>query len=136
MARNSLFTVSKPIPSSLRRQNLEEAMELDHIWGIWEGEEESTYEQHNWIRQPSQTGNDMRHHIEVHASHREQVWESPSASLIEQDPEVIPDVDIAAQVGKDLFLDEKIPRHESGQGYVRVLEYEESTEPKQVYRGS
>ncbi len=66
--------------------------------------------------------NDMRHHIEVHASHREQVWESPSASLIEQDPEVIPDVDIAAQVGKDLFLDEKIPRHESGQGYVRILE--------------
>ena len=52
--------------------------------------------------------------IEVHASHREQVWESPSASLIEQDPEVIPDVDIAAQVGKDLFLDEKIPRHEPG----------------------
>jgi hypothetical protein len=50
------------------------------------------------------------------------VWESPSASLIEQDPEVIPDVDIAAQVGKDLFLDEKIPRHESGQGYVRVVE--------------
>ena len=30
----------------------------------------------------------------------------PSASLIEQDPEVIPDVDIAGQVGKDLFLDE------------------------------
>ena len=117
MARNSLFTVSKPIPSSLRRQNLEEAMELDHIWGIWEGEEESTYEHHNWIRQPSQSGNDMRHQIEVHASHREQVWESPSASLIEQDPEVIPDVDIAAQVGKDLFLDEKIPRHESGQGH-------------------
>jgi len=73
----------------------------------------------------------------VHASHREQVWESPSASLIEQDPEVIPDVDIAAQVGKELFLDEclvlsaalfrgnydeKIPRHESGQGYVRVVE--------------
>ena len=41
---------------------------------------------------------------------------------IEQDPEVIPDVDIAAQVGKDFFLDEEIPRHESGQGYVRVVE--------------
>jgi hypothetical protein len=27
-----------------------------------------------------------------------------------------PDVDIAAKVGKDLFLDEKIPSHESGQG--------------------
>jgi len=105
-----------------RRQLLEEAVELDQIWGIWEGEEESTHEHHKWIKQSSQSGNDMRHHIEVHASHREQVWESPSASLIEQDPEVIPDVDIAAQVGKDLFLDEKIPRHESGQGYVRVLE--------------
>ena len=65
-----------------RRQLLEEAVELDQIWGIWEGEEESTHEHHNWIRQPSQSGNDMRHHIEVHASHREQVWESPSASLI------------------------------------------------------
>jgi hypothetical protein len=30
---------------------------------------------------------------------------------------VIPDVDIAARVGKDLFLDEKIPRHDgSGLG--------------------
>ena len=29
----------------------------------------------------------------------EQEWESPSASLIEQDPEVVPDVDIASQVG-------------------------------------
>jgi hypothetical protein len=36
---------------------------------------------------------------------------------------VVPDVDIAAQVGRDLFLDEKIPRHESGQGYVRVVEH-------------
>jgi tRNA A37 methylthiotransferase MiaB len=27
-----------------------------------------------------------------------------SISLIEQDPEVVPDVDIAAQVGKEFFL--------------------------------
>jgi hypothetical protein len=85
------------------RQLLEEATELDHILGVWEGEEELTNGHREWIRQPSQSGNDMRHHIKVHASHREQVWESPSASLIEQDPEVIPDVDIASQVGKDLF---------------------------------
>ena len=26
-------------------------------------------------------------------------------------------------MGKDLFLDEKIPRHESGQGYVRVVKH-------------
>jgi hypothetical protein len=36
---------------------------------------------------------------------------------------VVPDVDIATQVGRDFFLDEKIPRHESGQGYVKVLEH-------------
>ena len=35
---------------------------------------------------------------------------------------MVPDVDIATQVGKDFFLDEKIQRHESGQGYVRVVE--------------
>jgi hypothetical protein len=50
-------------------------------------------------------------------------WEPPSASLIERDPEVIPDVDIAAHVGKDLFLDENIPRHESVQGHVRMVEH-------------
>ena len=36
---------------------------------------------------------------------------------------LIPDVDIAAKVAKDLFFDEKTPRHESGQGYVRVVEH-------------
>jgi hypothetical protein len=36
---------------------------------------------------------------------------------------VIPDVDIAAKAGKDLFLDEEIPKHESGQGYMRVVEH-------------
>jgi hypothetical protein len=51
-----------------------------------------------WIRQPSQSGNNIRHHVEVHASHREKEWESQSASLIEKDPEVVPDVDIAAHV--------------------------------------
>ena len=38
-----------------------------------------------------------------------------------RDPELIPDVDIAARVCKDLFLDEKLPKHASGQGYVRVV---------------
>ena len=40
---------------------------------------------------------------------------------MDRDPEVIPDVDIAARVGRDLFLDEKLPKHASGQGYVRVV---------------
>jgi hypothetical protein len=105
----------------LLEEVLEEVMELDHIWGVWEEEKELIDVHRKWIRQPSQSGNDMRHHVKVHASHREQEWESPSASLIEQDPEVVPDVDIAAQ-GKDFFLDVKIQRHELGPGYVRVVE--------------
>ena len=36
---------------------------------------------------------------------------------------MVPNVDIAAQVGRDLFLDQKIPRHKSGKGYVRVEEH-------------
>ena len=68
--------------------------------GVWEEEKEPIDVYRKWIRQPSQSGNDMRHHVKVHASHPEQEWESPSASLIEQDPEVVPDVDIATQVGK------------------------------------
>ena len=70
-----------------RRQILEEAAELDHIWGVWEVEKELTNVPSRWIRQPSQSGDDMRHHVEVHASQREKEWESLSASLIEKDPE-------------------------------------------------
>ena len=78
----------------------------------------------------------MRYHatVVVHAWHREQRWEPPSASLIERDPEVIPDVDIAVKVGKDLFLDEKIPRHESGQGYVRVVEHSVLWKEKETFK--
>jgi hypothetical protein len=90
-----------------RRQILEEASELDHIWGAWEAEAELTNDPNEWLKQPSLSRGDVRYHVKVQASHREQRWEPPSASLIERDPEVIPDVDIAAKVGKDLFLDER-----------------------------
>jgi hypothetical protein len=93
-----------------RRQILEEAAELDYIWVVWEVKEEPTNVPGRWIRQPSRSGDDMRHHVEVHASHRQKEWESPSASLIEKDPEVIPDVDIAAHVthvGRDFSLMKK-----------------------------
>ena len=63
-----------------RRQILEEAAELDHIWGVWEAEEEPTNVPGRWIRQPSRNRDDMRHRVEVYASHREKEWESPSAS--------------------------------------------------------
>ena len=72
--------------------------------------------------------------VEARVSHREQRWESPSASLIKRDPEVIPDVDIAARVGRDLFLDEKLPRHASGQGYVRVVEQSVRWKEMEAYK--
>jgi hypothetical protein len=54
-----------------RRQILEEAAELDHMWGVWEVEKEPTNGPCMWIRQPFQSKDDMKHHVEVHTSHRE-----------------------------------------------------------------
>jgi hypothetical protein len=68
-----------------RRQILEEAAELDHIWGAWEAEAEPTNDHNEWLKQPFLSRSDVRYHVEVHASHREQRWEPPSASLIERD---------------------------------------------------
>ena len=67
------------------------------------------------LKQPALGKQDMRYHVTAHPSHRKQQWEAPSASLIEKDPEENPDMNIAAKFGKDFFLDEKIPRHESDQ---------------------
>ena len=36
-----------------RRQILEEAAELDHIWGEWEAEAEPTNDPDEWLKQPS-----------------------------------------------------------------------------------
>ncbi len=47
---------------------------------------------------------------------------------------MIPDVDIAAKVGNDFFLYEKIPRHESGQGYVRVVEHSVMWKQKEAFK--
>jgi hypothetical protein len=106
-----------------RKQIPEKEAELDHIWGAWESETEPTNDPNEWLKQPSLSRGDLRYHVKVLSSHREQRWGPLSVPLIECDPEVIPDVDIAARVGKDLFLDEKIPRHGSGQGYVRFVEH-------------
>jgi hypothetical protein len=45
-----------------RRQILEEAADLDHIWGVWEEEEGATSTRCKWIKQPSQRGNDSHLH--------------------------------------------------------------------------
>ena len=63
-----------------RRQILEEAVELDHIWGVWEAEAELTNESREWLG-----SDDLRYHVEVQ-THRKQRWEPPSASPIERNP--------------------------------------------------
>jgi hypothetical protein len=55
-----------------RRQMLEEAAELDHIWDAWEVESELTNDPKEWLKQLSLSRDDLRYHVEVHASHREQ----------------------------------------------------------------
>jgi hypothetical protein len=57
---------------------------LDQIWGAWEAEAELTNDPRMWLKQSSLSRDDLRYHVEKHASHREQRWEQPSASLIER----------------------------------------------------
>ena len=70
-----------------RRQLLEEASERDHIWGAWETGAELTNDPKEWLKQTSLSRGDVRYHVAVHSSHREQTWEPPSASLIQCDPD-------------------------------------------------
>jgi hypothetical protein len=50
-----------------RRQLLEEAAELDHIWGAWETGAELTNDPNEWLKQPSLSKDDLRYHVAVHA---------------------------------------------------------------------
>jgi hypothetical protein len=44
-----------------RRQILEDAAELDHIWGPWESEAEPTNDPNEWLKQPSLSRGDVRY---------------------------------------------------------------------------
>ena len=52
-----------------RKQILEEAAELDHIWGVLAAEAEPTINPKELLKQPSLSRDDLRYHIKVHASH-------------------------------------------------------------------
>jgi hypothetical protein len=43
-----------------KRQILEEAAELDHIWGVWAEEAELIRDSRKWLKQPSLGRDDMR----------------------------------------------------------------------------
>jgi hypothetical protein len=47
-----------------RRQLLEEAAELDSIWGAWETGAELTSDPREWLKQPSLSRDDLRYHCE------------------------------------------------------------------------
>jgi hypothetical protein len=55
-----------------RSQLLAETAELDHIWGAWETGAELTNDPKEWLKQTSLSKDDLRYHVVVHASHREQ----------------------------------------------------------------
>jgi hypothetical protein len=48
-----------------RRQLLEEAKELDHIWGIWKTDEKPTTVPSTWLKQPSGNRDDIRRWAEI-----------------------------------------------------------------------
>lgn len=76
------------------RQVLQEAEELDHIWRTWE-DKNGVNQRPSRESQVASLKEDMRQYVSVHTSLLQQ-WKSPSAFLIEEDSEVIPNVDIAS----------------------------------------
>ena len=53
-----------------RRQILEEAAELDHIWSVWEAESEPISNAAGWHQQATLSKGDLRHQVEARVSHR------------------------------------------------------------------
>ena len=49
-------------------------------------------------------------------------WEQPSTPLLADDPPPLPATELGVQVGRDVLLDEELPRAATGQGYVSVTE--------------
>ena len=46
-----------------RRQILDEAAALDHMWGAWEAEAEPTNDPNEWLKQPSLSRGDVRYQM-------------------------------------------------------------------------
>ena len=57
-----------------RRQILEEAAELDHIWGVWEEETEPTNIPSKWLKQASRSRDDLRYHAGARLTQRTKMY--------------------------------------------------------------
>ena len=51
---------------------------------------------------------------------RRMQWEAPSKPLAVDDPQLLPEREVHAEIGANWFLDQDIPSHPEG-GYVRIL---------------
>lgn len=108
--------------SQERRAILMEARLLDQAWGIWDDQEVSGGEEEEQARPMPEGTNEAKQHAMATITQRRREWESPSYSLVRQDPHLLPDSGLSPRVGRDFFLDEKIPRDVNGKGYVGVTE--------------
>ena len=69
-----------------------------------------------------ESSHDIRNLITASIIRHQRCWEPPFRSQLADDPQVLPDAGLKTQVGRDLFLNEKLPRGVGGQGYVAVTE--------------
>jgi hypothetical protein len=94
---------------------------LDQEWGEHNDEWGSERRDAKRINQIASRLNDMRRYT-VETARAEQQWERRSRPSVADDPPRLRDVGMDAKLGQNFFLDENIPRHESGQGVVSVTE--------------
>ena len=74
------------------------------------------------IKQIASGPNDMSLYVTAETARGENQWESRSRPLVADDPPRLRNEGIDIKFGQNFFLDEKIPRHESGKGFVSVTE--------------
>jgi len=89
---------------------------LDLEWS--KGEDTKT--QCNWLNtSPPHQGNAFNRNSPARVKRRMQ-WEAPSKPLAVDDPLLLPEREVHAEISIDWFLDQDIPSHPKG-GYVRTL---------------
>ena len=122
-----LWENARGAESTERGRLVREAWSLEQEWGatslsegqVVEGRSEDV-EHHGIIH--TLPSNDIRRHGTASVVYCERLWESPSVPTAADDPPLLPEVDVDTELGHNYFLDEDIPRHSSGQGYVVVAE--------------
>ena len=109
-------------PAPNGQDPLTAAWELDQIWGEWSEHSPPLDHASEWVPCFPTFGGDIRRQISVSVQRSQRDWEQPSTPLLADDPPPLPATELGVQVGRDVFLDEELPRAATGQGYVSVTE--------------